>query len=67
MILKIKSAQRKQIEKQDRLRQWHLWFAWLPMRLSESKVVWLQNVYRRKDWYGSFEYSIRNPLEVDNT
>lgn len=30
----------------------HLWFAWRPVRIGESrKFVWLEYVYRSRKWY----------------
>lgn len=38
------------------LTQWHWWFAWYPVLLEDSRVLWFQRVQRRveygyADWY----------------
>ena len=33
--------------KSEKLRQWHVWFAWHPVRIDEN-IVWLEKVKRRK-------------------
>lgn len=34
--------------RRERLRRWHLWFAWYPVRATgENKKIWLERVWRR--------------------
>ena len=42
----------QQIQRYQRLKEWHLWFAWKPVRVQEKpsglwKWVWLEFVSRR--------------------
>lgn len=32
-------------EKEARLREWHLWFAWFPVRLECGRLAWFEYVY----------------------
>ena len=34
-------------EKWERLSQWHLWFAWRPVRLDDGRWAWLEWLDRR--------------------
>lgn len=37
--------------------EWHTWFAWYPLRISDYEVIWLENLQRRKSWRnGDWEY-----------
>jgi hypothetical protein len=39
--------------KLEKRKSWHKWFAWHPVRVSFSKVAWLETVERRlrpEDW-----------------
>lgn len=39
-------------ERQARLSEWHLWFAWCPV-VTDAGVVWLETVWRRGvAWFG---------------
>jgi hypothetical protein len=67
MILNIKSQAQRRSDKRERDKQWHPWFAWYPLRFNSKKVVWLQKVYRRADYYGGWEFVLTNPLKVENT
>lgn len=33
--------------KRDKYKDWHSWFAWYPVRIDQSRLVWLETVYRR--------------------
>ena len=33
----------------DRIRAWHWWFAWYPIRLGEGEWLWLETICRV--WY----------------
>ena len=48
----------RKIKKQ---RQWHLVFAFKPHRVGDTKVVWLERVYRRYvgNSYQRYEYKTR--------
>lgn len=37
-------------DKKNRLGQWHLWFAWHPVRVEQGYVVWLETVERIVLW-----------------
>jgi len=32
---------------------WHDWFAWFPVRISEDEIAWLETVERKADWIGT--------------
>lgn len=34
-------------ERIDRLSEWHLWFAWRPVRIGSHDCRWLETVQRR--------------------
>jgi hypothetical protein len=67
MILNIRSNELQHREWERRTRQWHTKFLWFPMRVDDHRVVWLQKVWHKRDYYGGWEYRLENPLEVDNT
>ena len=54
--------------KSERLRQWHVWFAWHPVRIDEY-IVWLEKVKRRKTGmvYEFLEYKLLDDKEKDLT
>jgi hypothetical protein len=33
----------------ERLAEWHKWFAWRPVRLDDDHMVWLEFVFRQVD------------------
>lgn len=33
---------------------WHLWYAWYPIRMSSNKIIWLRYVERRNIFKGGF-------------
>jgi hypothetical protein len=48
-------------------KNWHLWFAWRPVRLDTGRMVWLEKVKRKgticDTWEGqewNYEYAVRN-------
>ena len=53
MILKIESC----YTKRQKLKEWHTYFAWFPIRVSGNEVIWLEKVKRRLNFYvDRFEY-----------
>lgn len=64
MRFQIKAPHLRREEERAKERQWHRYFVWFPLRLNNSTVVFLERVYRRKDWYGGWEYSLINPMET---
>lgn len=53
MTLKIDSNYKKYSEQKE----WHTWFAWFPIRVSNDEVIWLQAVERkRQNVFGDWEY-----------
>jgi hypothetical protein len=66
MILNIKSLKQRKREEKHKQSQWHPWFVWYPLRFNSEKVVWLQKVYRRKDYYGDWEFVLVDPLKEVN-
>ena len=34
-------------QKAERLYEWHLYFAWLPVRAQSGDLVWMRSVWRR--------------------
>ena len=46
MELKIKSSFVRRQDKWRGCQDWHVWFAWYPVRIDDETVVWLQNLRR---------------------
>ena len=50
--------------------EWHRWFAWYPVRVSDDYVVWLEFIERRRNYFGDVLYRftgaqihrVRNPF-----
>lgn len=41
----------------EQSRDWKRWFAWRPVRLDESNVIFLERIYRKRRYAdGPFEY-----------
>lgn len=40
----------------DRVRNWHDWFAWYPVKISEGDCRWLETIEVRADVSGSGRY-----------
>ncbi len=57
-------------EREKRLKRWHPWYAWFPVRISgpdtayDGPYVWLEWVWRRKDYGFMFRYEIETPEGV---
>lgn len=64
MKLQIKSLNLRISEKFERERRWHRWFVWYPLRANPKTVIFLEKVYRRRDYYGKWEYSLTDPEKV---
>lgn len=47
MIFNILSKYERKRLRREYLKNWHTWFAWYPVRVSEYKVAWLETVQRR--------------------
>ena len=47
------------IEKRIKLRKWQDDFAFLPIRLSSGRFVWLETVQYRKLYSGEIEYRVK--------
>lgn len=41
-------------EKKRRLKQWHRWFAWRPVKVNDHDCRWLEWVERRGDYYPGY-------------
>jgi hypothetical protein len=63
MKLNIRSVNQRINDRRQRLKTWHLWFAWRPIRLNSKTVAWLERLYRRTDYYGSYEYRTKEAFE----
>jgi hypothetical protein len=54
-------------QQNDACRAWHLWFAWHPVRIGDSRqCVWLEKVERKGEFYfdsmgGSWAWEYRLP------
>lgn len=50
---KSKKLRRKELE------QWHNWFAWYPVRINDTTLVWMERIQRTKhyDWIGEDGWS----------
>lgn len=46
----------KREKRNERLRNWHKWFAWHPIRIAENDCRWLECVNRRA-YCGTFPFS----------
>lgn len=45
-----------QVEKRKRLSQWHRWFAWRPVKVSDHDCRWLETVERKGlFWHSLFD------------
>jgi len=48
-------------EKRERLRAWHRWFAWYPIKVADHDCRWLEFVERKRfSSYEYWEYRARN-------
>jgi len=36
------------------LEEWNSWFAWHPVRISDTHLVWLETIERKGDYCGNF-------------
>jgi hypothetical protein len=36
------------------LEEWHSWFAWHPVRISNTQLIWLEIVERKGNYYRNF-------------
>ena len=57
-----------QINKSPSFRDWHRWFAWHPVSISEDKIAWLEYVERQGEfldagiascWFWRYRAAIR--------
>jgi len=51
-------------KKENNKKVWHLWFAWVPVRLDDGRIVWLELVERKYSYFaipGGEVYSHRFP------
>jgi hypothetical protein len=39
-------------EKQVAKKEWHLWYAWYPVRLPDNTCRWLEYISRRGTYFG---------------
>lgn len=52
------------LKKKKNLREWHNWFAWYPVKISEHRLVWMTKIQQRvisyEPMYGSpyWEYRL---------
>jgi len=46
MIFRVDSYERALKEKESRLRKWHRWFAWKPVRINDRQIAWFEIVMR---------------------
>jgi len=37
----------RQMAERSRIEEWHKWFAWIPVRLLDGRVAWIQNIERK--------------------
>lgn len=51
MIFNILSAHERKRIRREYLEKWHDWFAWYPVRVSDSKIAWLEVVERRCEYH----------------
>jgi len=42
-------------EKYARLRKWHDWFAWRPVKVGKFDCRWLEVVQRKSEWLGCYD------------
>jgi hypothetical protein len=47
MIIRKLDYIRSKQAKLQKYGQWHDWFAWYPVRIDESRIVWLETVKRK--------------------
>jgi 3',5'-cyclic AMP phosphodiesterase CpdA len=43
--------------------EWHEWFAWYPVRTSDTELRWLEIVKRKRISEGNFGWMVYQPLE----
>jgi len=55
MKLSLLSKKEKLARKRKKEMEWHLVFAWLPVRIDNDTVVWFER-YARKDTYSRVQY-----------
>lgn len=50
---RIKEADKRLADNQEdeRLQEWHFWFAWHPVRLDDNEVRWMEIVGRKAIYY----------------
>ena len=44
------SAEQKWEAKKNKLKEWHKWFAWYPVRVCHNECRWLEWVHRRGEY-----------------
>lgn len=49
-----------------RIQQWHTWFAWRPVRLTDNRCVWLERVLRRYEPGYEIGYWVYEAIEFDD-
>lgn len=54
MRIKSKTYEVKENEFEARMSEWHNWFAWYPVRISDTELVWLQIVKRKAIEFSTF-------------
>jgi hypothetical protein len=49
-------------ERAERMRNWHVWFAWYPVRVGPHDCRWLENVERTVEWCYDCRFVNYRPL-----
>ena len=65
MIIKKESAWAKKVKEKKKYENvWFDWFAWIPTRVNEHTIVWLQTIQRRRVYLSLFSYTYDYRLKV---
>ena len=52
---------REKVEKKERQKQWHRYFAWRPVRTENERWVWWKRVWRRRYFCEWIKFAFYDP------